>query len=77
MGQTGGGWEGEGRGEGRREVAGAELNILGDSSGLRGCLTIWGLVDGPGRGLAEVRGRGGVEWWGEGMRAGRHIGSSE
>ena len=44
------------------EVEGAELNALGDSSGLRGCLTIWGLVHGPGRGLAEVKGRRGVEW---------------
>ena len=40
LGQTGG------------EVEGGELNTVGNSSGLRGCLTIWGLVHGPGRGLA-------------------------
>ena len=62
MGQTKGWWEG--RGEGREEVAEAELNTLGDSSGLRGCLRIWGLVHGPGRGLAEVKGRRGMEWRG-------------
>ena len=48
-------------GQTKGEVEGAELNTLGDSSGLRGCLTIWGLVHGPGRGLAEVKGRRGVE----------------